>query len=34
MSTKPMNVEEIKKELIAKMPTKVARKRAKAMSRL
>ena len=31
MSTKPMNVEEIKKELIAKMPTKVARKRAKAM---
>ena len=27
MSTKPTNVEEIKKELIAKMPTKVARKR-------
>ena len=32
MSTKPTNVEEIKKELIAKMPTKVARKRAKAMT--
>jgi nitrogenase molybdenum-iron protein alpha chain len=31
MSTKPLNVEEIKKELIAKMPTKVARKRAKAI---
>ncbi|WP_428568253.1 MAG: nitrogenase molybdenum-iron protein alpha chain [Solidesulfovibrio sp. DCME] len=31
MSTKPLNTEEIKKELIAKMPTKVARKRAKAM---
>ena len=31
MSTKPLNVEEIRKELIAKMPTKVARKRAKAM---
>ncbi|MEA4856618.1 nitrogenase component 1, partial [Solidesulfovibrio sp.] len=32
MSTKPMNTEEIKKELIARMPTKVARKRAKAMT--
>jgi nitrogenase molybdenum-iron protein alpha chain len=32
MSTKPLNTEEIKKELIAKMPTKVARKRAKAMT--
>ena len=31
MSTKPTNVEEIKKELIAKMPTKVARKRAKSI---
>ena len=31
MSSKPINVEEIKKELIAKMPTKVARKRAKAI---
>ncbi|MHC1711566.1 MAG: nitrogenase molybdenum-iron protein alpha chain [Solidesulfovibrio sp.] len=32
MSTKPLNIEEIKNELIAKMPTKVARKRAKAMT--
>jgi nitrogenase molybdenum-iron protein alpha chain len=31
MSSKPLNVEEIKKELIGKMPTKVARKRAKAI---
>ncbi|MFU2207336.1 nitrogenase molybdenum-iron protein alpha chain [Solidesulfovibrio sp. C21] len=31
MSSKPINVEEIKQELIAKMPTKVARKRAKAI---
>jgi nitrogenase molybdenum-iron protein alpha chain len=31
MSSKPINVEEIRKELIAKMPTKVARKRAKAI---
>ncbi len=31
MSTKPLNVEEIKKELTARMPTKVARKRAKAI---
>jgi len=31
MSTKPLNVEEIKKELFAKMPTKVARKRSKSI---